>query len=210
MWLPKAQIQMLSAEAKQSLIDTYRRLFLKHKEGPQVAKYKTKRGQFMRLEQLITIADLSNCTVLEIGCGLGDFCGLLQERFQNVEYYGVDIVPELVAEAARRYPEAKFECRDLLAEPLEQQFDYVFISGVFNTAIPGANDFLKSLTAAGFAACKVALGFNFISTYVNYTEPDASYHDPVDVFSYCVNSLSRKTTILHHYERTDVCVFVYR
>lgn len=200
----------LTPEAKQKLIDNYRSLLEQHGEGPGVAHYKTIESQFMRFKQLVNIGDLSGASVLEVGCGIGDFYAYLQEKVGNITYRGVDIVPEIVESAKRKHPDIQFECRDILSDPISEDFDYVLISGVFNNAIPDSVGFMRALLEASFARSKKALGFNFISTYVNYTEPDFAYFDPTELFKWCLDNLSRKVSMFHHYERTDVCVFVYR
>ncbi len=201
---------MFSPEAKEILISNYRKLLEDHGEGPEVAHYKSVESQVMRFEQLAKLGDMTGGRVLEVGCGIGDFYSYLQQNFADLNYKGIDIVPEIIAVAQKRFPSADFECRDILSEPLTDDYDYVLISGVFNNAIPDQLDFLKALTEASFKRAKTGLGFNFISTYVNYTEDDFAYFDPCEVLNWCLNGLSRKTNMFHHYKRTDVCVFVYR
>jgi SAM-dependent methyltransferase len=206
----RKSLPVLAPEAKEMLIQYYRGLRSTHGEGHAAAGWRSPESQSLRLEQLTQIGDLNGRDVLEVGSGLGDFYPLLQSRFPEVRYSGVDIVPELVEAARQRFPELSFECRDILQQPLERTYDYVLISGVFNYAIPGATDFLKALTRAAFDKAQVALGFNFISTYVNFSEAEFAYHDPCVVLEHCLQQLSRKTTMFHHYMRADVCVFVYR
>jgi hypothetical protein len=119
-------------------------------------------------------------------------------------------VPELIARAAETHPTASFICMDILKEKLAGRFDYVFISGVFNNAFPEVRRFLCDMILAAYGYCDKALGFNFTSSYVNSVHPEMAYHDPVDVFRYCLDQLSRKVSIHHHYERCDVAVYVYR
>ncbi len=200
----------LTPEAKQILVDNYRNLLFEHGTGPQVAHYTTVESQFMRFEELVKIGDLSGAKVLEVGCGIGDFYGFLNSKFSDLQYTGIDIVPEIIDVAKKRFPEISFECRDVLAEPLTEDYDYVLISGVFNNAIPQHTEFLQALTEESFKHCKIALGFNFISTYVNFSESAFAYHNPMEVLQYCIDNLSKKVSLFHHYKRTDVCVFVYK
>jgi SAM-dependent methyltransferase len=192
------------------MVEHYQQLLLAHGDGPEALDYGSLESQLMRFEQLATIGDLTGARILDLGCGLGHFYEFLRERVGDIQYTGIDIVPEMIDAAKRRYPAATFEWRDVLTDPLGEDYDYVLISGVFNKAIPDVSAFLKSLTRAGFERARLALGFNFISTYVNYTDGRFAYHDPIEVLHYCINGLSRKTTMFHHYGRTDVCVFVRR
>jgi SAM-dependent methyltransferase len=200
---------MLAPEAKEILISNYRNLFLEHGPSP-MATQSSAEGQRMRFDQLTRIADLSGCSVLDLGCGIADFYPILIEKFAGLKYTGIDLVPEMIEYARATYPAASFQCRDVLQNPLEETFDYVLISGMFNNAIPGATDFLKSMISTAFTCARRGLAFNFISTYVNSVDDGMAYHDPAEILSFCINRLSRKAALFHHYGRCDVSVFVYR
>jgi SAM-dependent methyltransferase len=200
---------MLRPEAKELLIKNYRQLFQEHGPSP-LATQASAEGQRMRFDELIRIADLSGMDVLDLGCGIADFYPILSKEFPNLRYTGIDLVPEMIEYDREKYPKAEFECRDILQEPLQRTYDYILISGMFNNAIPGANAFLKSMVTTAFQSAKRGLGFNFISTHVNFVAEDMAYHDPADILNFCINQLSRKTALFHHYGRCDVSVFVYR
>lgn len=194
---------------KQWLIENYRGLLAKHGRRPEAVQWSPE-GQVFRFEKLVQVADLNGAKILDVGCGIGSLYEFLTERFSYVDYLGVDIVPEMIASAARWHPAGRFLCHDLLEKDLEETFDYVLISGVFNNAIPQCTEFLKDLIAVSFRHCKQALGFNFISTYVNEKDAEMAYHDPAEIFEFCIQKLTRKVTMCHHYERCDVVVFAYR
>ena len=112
--------------------------------------------------------------------------------------------------AAKKHPRARFLCRDLFADALDETFDYVFISTVFNYAMSGSDDYIRQLITLAFKYCTGGLGFNFLSTFANFTDVEMAYHDPAEVFDFCVRTLAPKVVMQHHYERVDVVVFVYR
>jgi len=187
----------------------YRELLARHRSGPAVGQW-SEEGQLFRFTKLTEIGKLGGNRILEIGCGIGDFYPFIVEAFGNVSYTGVDIVPEIIEHAKKTHATASFKCVDILSEKLQERFDYVFISGVFNNAFPGVNNFLLDMISVAYGYCDKGLGFNFTSSYVNHTDPEMAYHDPVDVFRHCLEKLSRKVSIHHHYERCDVAVYVYR
>ncbi len=57
----------------------------------------------------------SDARVMEAGCGWGDLIGALPQATRA----GIDLLPENVAEARRRYPGVKFEVGDVLRPPSE-------------------------------------------------------------------------------------------
>lgn len=196
---------------KESIIANYRDLLSKHGDTPKGVQWSPE-GQSFRFAKLMEIGDLTNCSILEVGCGLGHMYPLLNKKFRGIKYTGVDIVPESIALATRKYPAATFKCHDILKKKLDATFDYAFISGVFNNALPDGDptEFLMELTEAAFRSVRLGLAFNFISSHVNSRSPEMAYHDPAEVLNFCIRKLSPKVVMHHHYERCDVAVFVYR
>jgi SAM-dependent methyltransferase len=191
------------------IIENYRRLLVEHGSGPAVGQW-SEEGQRFRFAKLATIAPLGGKTVLDVGCGIGDFYPFLTQLYGPLSYTGIDIVPQLIERATLRFPDAEFECVDLLSDPLAREFDYGLLSGVFNNAMTDATEFLFRMITAAFARCTQGFGFNFVSSYVNYRGEDMAHHDPVQVLDFCLNNLTRKVVMAHHYERCDVAVFLYR
>jgi SAM-dependent methyltransferase len=200
----------MQQQAKDQMIAFYRDLFQKHGSAPEACGV-TSEGQHFRFSKLAEVADLKNQRILDLACGIGDFYPFLINRFGSIDYTGIDIVPETVSFAARQYPLARFQCRDIQTEGIDGQFDYVLISMLFNNDIPADCDgFMREMLTIAFQHCSRAIAFNFTSTHANYRDADRAYHDPAAVLGFCLQKLTRKVTMHHHYERCDVAVFAYR
>lgn len=66
-------------------------------------------------------------SILDVGCGWGEFLKKLSEAGFKGEKWGVDIVPELLYKASRRFPGFNFVMRDAEDLPFEKDsFDIVF------------------------------------------------------------------------------------
>jgi len=199
----------MNKESKQFIKENYRNLFIKFGSGAEVGQWSVE-GQLFRFKKLIQIDNLKGSRVLDLGCGIGDLYPFLLEHFENIDYTGIDIVPELVEYAAKRYPASKFLCCDILRNGINSMFDYILISGMFNNDIPKCTDFLKKMISVAFKHTIKGLSFNFISTCVTYRGPEMAYHDPLEIFDFCLRKLAKKVTMHHHYERCDVAIFVYK
>ena len=68
--------------------------------------------------------------LLEIGCGTGDLLASLSGR----ERKGIDLVPEQVDEATRRYPECTFSQGAAEEVAVDDTFDYILLSDLLNEA----------------------------------------------------------------------------
>jgi SAM-dependent methyltransferase len=196
-------------QSTETLITFYRDLFQKYGSGPEATGGSVE-GRRFRFAKLMEIADLKNQRILDLGCGLGDLYPVLMDRFGTVDYTGIDIVPETVAAAATKYPQARFQCRDVRTDGIDATFDYILLNEVFNNVLPDNEAYMKEVLTIAFRHCTRALAFNFISTYVNYRDGDRAYHDPLEILGFCLKTLTRKVTMYHHYERCDVAVFAYK
>ncbi len=192
-----------------SLRDHYRGLFVEHGDHP-LATQMSREGQVYRYRKLFEIADLDGASVLDIGCGLGEMYPALRERYPTARYEGIDLVPEMVAQAARKHPGVRFRAVDLLSTTIPERYDYVLLSGVFNNAMAEATGYLERLVDQSWSLTTKGLGFNFLPIHVNFSQPTMAYHDPARVLDFCVRRLSPRVRMDHHYERCDVAVFVSR
>jgi len=197
-------------EVKMAIIENYRNLFSKYSGNSPEAVQMSSEGQRFRFEKLTEIANLKGLRVLDLGCGTGDMYPFLMNRFGDIDYTGIDITPDSVAYATEKYPHARFLCCDILNEDIDEIFDYVLLSAVFNNAIPNSTEFLEELITVAFRHCSLGLGFNFISKFVNITDSQLAYHNPVEIFDFCLRELTHNVIVHHHYERCDVVVFAYR
>jgi ubiquinone/menaquinone biosynthesis C-methylase UbiE len=80
---------------------------------------------------------LTGKRILEIGCGTGNVLASLLEFGANAEdLLGVDLLPDRIAEAQKRYPHIGFECAN--AEQLDftdASFDLILVSTVFSSIL---------------------------------------------------------------------------
>lgn len=199
----------MNTQSQQRIIENYRHLLSVHGPTPEAAQMSAE-GQAFRFAKLMEIGDLRERSVLDLGCGIGEFYPFLKARVPDAGYTGLDIVPEMIACARSRFRDGAFLCRDILDQGLDGEFDYVFISAMFNNNLPGMTVFLEEMITTAFAKCRLGLAFNFLSDRVNFRGPAMAYHDPARVLTFCMDQLSPRVRMEHHYERCDVSVFVYR
>ena len=86
------------------------------------------RGRYYHrnLERYLRLMILSGASVLEIGCGTGEFLGSLPAGRK----VGLDISPKMIDVARAKHPDIEFQVGDLENLALDQSFDYVLLVNV--------------------------------------------------------------------------------
>jgi SAM-dependent methyltransferase len=175
----------------------------------QALGWKDREQQYLRFEILADIGELDGKSVLDVGCGFGDLLGYLTEAGKRVEYTGIDINPDIVSEARKRYPGVRFECQDLTEQRVDGHFDYVIESGVFNHKLSDNERFMRDMLSAMFDHCVSAVAANMMTSYVDYRDDHLFYYDPGEALGFA-KELSRFTSIRHDYPLYEFTLFVYK
>jgi SAM-dependent methyltransferase len=159
--------------SKDQLLSFYNFHLKKFGDRPEALRW-TPQGQLKRYHMLADIAparDLNNSTVLDYGCGTGDFYKFLKRRGINVRYTGVDINENFISLAKNKYPECNFKVMNADDDQFEGFYDYIFICGVFNLEVPGVDDDMKNALVTLFKHCNKGLALNALSSHAPIRDP---------------------------------------
>ena len=202
----------MQAKDKDNLRSFYETELDKYGVDYRSLHWNSARSQLVRFEVLKDIGLDRGCSVLDIGCGLGDLYGYLKERIGVFTYVGYDISSKMVETASERFPEACFMVRDLLEEECEpESFDYVVASGTFNVKISGHDSFLRDMISAMYRACKKGIGFNLLERMdYDWYSNDLFYSaSPEEVLAFC-HTFSARSEVKRQYLIGDFTVFLYK
>jgi len=149
-------------------------------------------------------------SVLEIGCGLGDFYRYLKQHGHDCSYMGYDIVPEYVEQCRRQYPDARFECRNIFVEGIESKFDTVVMSQVFNNRYRKSDNLqvMKRALELAFEHSRVSVSVDMISTYVDFQNPDLFYYPPEKIFQ-IAKAIAPRVVLRHDYRAFEFCIQLF-
>lgn len=193
-----------------SIIRFYEKNVREYKNDIKSVAWGSRKSQEKRFEILSEIADLRVRSVLDVGCGLGDFYGWLSSTYRNIRYTGIDITPSMIEIASKSYPKTRFKIQNILdLKKLTPSYDYVFASGIFNRRIAGHKYFVTKTIEKMFALCKRGVAFNVMSTKADFMEENEYYADPGKMLDFCLN-LSRKVVLRHDYMPHDFTVYIYK
>ena len=153
-------------------------------ESYRVLDWASSKSQQLRFRILADNVDLDGRSILDVGCGLGDLWGYLKRREIPAEYTGVDLLEEMLAEAARRHPGATFVRGDVFREPdpfAGRQFDVVFGSGIFNLNLGNNHAFLPRAISRLLELSREHVVFNLLHARMPGTDPTYAYYNPEEV-----------------------------
>ena len=203
-------LKMSAIYNMEKLIDFYNQNVKKHKDGIKSVAWGSKESQQKRFEILSQIANLEGQSVLDVGCGLGDFYGWLRNIYSDIGYTGIDITPSMIEIALKSFPGTKFKVQNILElKKVRPTYDYVFASGIFNRRIRRHKDFVMETVERMFALSNRGIAFNIMSTKADFMEKNEHYADPCKMLNFCMN-LSRRFVLRHDYMPHDFTIYVYK
>ncbi|MBC8202713.1 MAG: class I SAM-dependent methyltransferase [Planctomycetes bacterium] len=123
----------------------------------------SKEGQIKRFDVFSSFVNFENCSILDVGCGIGDFAQYLVEKQINFSsFHGIDAMQEMIGTAIDRSIEnATFSVVDVV-KTLDDlpTTDWITCSGTLNAM----NEPLAlKLIDALFDHCTLGIAFNFLS-----------------------------------------------
>ena len=110
----------------------------------------------------------------------------------------VDIHPNLIKIQKEKNQDACFEIKDILIDEINQKFDWVLLSGVFNFKLWDNKTFIQNMLKKMFELCNKGVAADFMSKYVDYKNMDAYYASLEEIFSFC-KALSKRVVLRHDY-----------
>jgi trans-aconitate methyltransferase len=156
--------------------------------------YQSRTTQYARFNVLAqnTIPNKTDqFTLLDLGCGLGDLYGYLQDnQYHHIAYTGVDIVPEMLDAARQNYPAATFKTMNFVTDELPE-YDIILASGSLNILFDRAAahaQYIKAVSAKMYASARLACAFNLLDKDVEYMyeqDPRFYYADKQEFLKYC-------------------------
>lgn len=178
----------------------YSQLLEEHGDSPRGVQWTDTETQERHMAILTEVGDLRSAKVLDFGCGTGHLLVFMQHHLAFTgEYVGYDLSARMISTAQKKFPGIRFEQRDILAEGISEDFDYVLINGVFNNRVDDNWGLMTAILRCMFPHTRKALAFNALSTYVDFFAPELFHVSPEKVFRFCKEQLSPCVSLRHDY-----------
>jgi len=166
-------------------------------------------GQRLHFQSLLDIGQIDHAKILDFGCGKGDFFHFLSERGIAVDYTGYDINERFISLAEKKYPSARFKVFDITCDTINEDFDYIFLCGVFNLRATGLDEAMRNTLTRLFQRCRRGLAFNALSDLNPKKDFALFYTSPHDMFEFAVKNLSPYVALRHDRMFYDFTMFIY-
>lgn len=169
----------------------------------------SKNKEIIRFKVLSQIGQFENCSVLDVGCGFGDFLKYLKQKNINVEYTGVDLNADLITIAREQHPEVLFLVGDFEELYFEQKYDWIIASGLFNHRLENNYQFITNVLSKMYNLSRRGFAADFLNSYVDFRDQDLFYAEPETVFSIC-KKFSRRIILRADYMPFENCIYCYK
>jgi len=189
----------------------YSGLIEKHGECFKALNWGSLESQQLRFSILAQAGNLNGKTILDVGCGMGDFYRWLSDNKINVNYTGIDITPKMVEIARKRFPQASIRVENILDLPCrhEPRYDYVFCSGLFYFNRSNPLDFMEKMITRLFDESNECLAFNSLSSWSARKDAKEFHADPLTTLEFC-KTLSARIVFRHDYHSGDFTIYLYK
>ena len=198
---------------RQEYIERYERRVREFGYSPEALGWGKKGRQEVRFGVLCRpILKYPNSSVLDVGCGFGDFYDYLVALGWSGSYCGVDLVPGLLKIAKERHPRLDLRNLDITADDLKlDMHDFVIASGLFNANLSSGENFEQITKALRnmYHLSRIAVCVDFMSTYVDFQHPQGWHTDPGWAFA-LAKSLSKRVMLRHDYMPFEFALMIYK
>jgi SAM-dependent methyltransferase len=194
---------------KEQIIQRYNIRLAEYGDDIRTLASGTEERRRMRYKVLSGVGLSSRCSVLDIGCGFGDFYGYLCEQGIQVQYVGYDINPKLIEIGRIKYPTVEFEVKDFQIEPFPG-FDFIVSSSSFNLRLSGQDNyqFIEEILKLCYAHARCGVAIDFLSSYVDFETPEAFHYKPETIFS-IAKQISKRICLRHDYPLYEFCIYLF-
>lgn len=176
-----------------------------HGPGPRGVDWNSEDSQRLRHAQFLRLLEADpGASILDLGCGYGDFLPFLRAHGQSGDYAGWDVAPEMIAAARDLHGEGADRSWHVGAVP-DAACDYAIASGVLN--VKGEESradwaaYVEAVIEVLARSGRKGFGFNVLSLSSDPEKrrPHLFYADPAGMLRHCLDRYGRHVALLQDY-----------
>jgi len=202
----------IDREQRQRIVASQRDAWQRFGFHPNALFWSNREIQEIRFRILLEAGMHSGESLLDVGCGFGDFSAWLTGQGIAVNYTGIDLSPELLEEGRQRYPHIELVEGDLFEfDPPPESYDWVTLSGTLNRDHDDGGEYARSIIRRMYETCRKGIAFNLLDARHEWTRGrwDLQSFHPDDIAGLAAK-LSPDFLVRDGYLSNDFTVLVWK
>ena len=182
-----------------------------HGKDVRSLNWGSKASQESRFEVLLEAGIQSGMSVLDVGCGLGDFYQWTIDRGIDIRYSGLDVTPGMVDSCKDRFPENDFHCGDITEWLPENEpvYDFVIASGIFYDRPASGYQYMQKAVRSMFRISRIGIAFNAITALADKADEN-EFLPRVGELAELASTLTKSFVLRHDYHPCDATMYLYK
>ena len=195
---------------RQRIIQRYNDRLERHGATIATMASGTEERRDIRFKVLAEVGIKNGDSILDLGCGFGDFINYLGRHNISVDYTGYDINPSLIKIAQSRFPDKVFAVKDILDEQFPV-FDYIVSSSCFNLPLSAHDnyEFVELIMKRCFEHSRKGVSIDFLSSYVDFESAEGFHYQPQRVFD-IAKRITKRVNLRHDYPLFEFNIYLYK
>lgn len=169
----------------------------------------SKRSQIMRFEAFTRLNNLEGKSILDVGCGAGDFWNYLLTKGIDCDYTGFDISESMIKRCRERFPNVRFESGDFTEWSHGQNFDYTIAIAIHNIKTSSAKEILRDTTLKQFEISNVGTHISILTDRYNAFDPHIQAWHAEEILKLALD-ITPYVTLRHDYLPHDFSLTLYK
>ncbi len=199
----------MDEKQRKRIIDKHRDSLTRYGHHPNALYWSNREIQEIRFRVLAEIGIESGDSLLDVGCGFGDFKCWSEGQGKPVDFTGIDLLPDLIRMAQEKHPDAKFLCGELDDFDFEPgSFDWVILSGALNEQLHDDGAYARKMIASMFELCQNGLAFNLLDAR-SLKAHDLQSYLPQEMLAWC-HHMCPDCSLRDDYLDNDFTVYMRR
>ncbi|MDQ6957233.1 MAG: methyltransferase domain-containing protein [Mariprofundaceae bacterium] len=199
----------MDQKQRQRIIDKHRDSLTRYGYHPNALYWSGRDIQEIRFKVLADIGIQDGDSVLDVGCGFGDFKSWAVAQDIQLNYTGIDLSPDILAQAKSRHADGVFLLGDLFDMGFdEKSFDWVILSGALNEQLHDDSTYAKAVIKQMYTLCRKGVAFNMLDARFLKAH-DLHSQIPEDILLYC-QQICSDWLLVDDYLKNDFSMYMRR
>lgn len=169
----------------------------------------SEQSQRQRFEIIKDIGMKAFNTILDVGCGTGDFTKFFYEsKFYKHNYVGIDLRSDIIERAKRSRPEFNFLNKSISG--ISGSFDYVIGSGIFCFQETRWKHKTYTVLNEMFQRANIAVVVNFLKVHAKLTPLKGIHYAIPEEIVRITEFITKRYIIRTDYRDNDMTVYLYK